>query len=224
MHLYPAFLTDSREEFQRELDLVRSDGRLHVIQVDVIDGEFVDNLTLPAGDLAEFDFGGVRIDLHLLTQEPLDAVHEMMDLSTALPVRSIIAQVEHLSHQEDFVQEVRRLGMRAGLSLDFFTPHTAIPHEIWPHLDVIQVMGNEAGFQGKQLHPAAVEKIEHVKAYCQALRVQPELVVDVGVKLENIAALRAAGVDSVSVGSDLWQASDFSQRVSEFLAAIGYNG
>lgn len=218
MTLYPALLTDDPEVFAHQLGLVLKDGRLKTIQVDVIDGEFIDNTTLFPSELTEFDFGNLNLDLHLLTEEPQDVVQEVLDLGGQLPVRSIIAQIEHMTSQQFYVDEVKGAGYRVGMSVDFFTPLTAIEPDIWRQLDLVQIMGNEAGFQGAPLHPLAVEKIAQARAFCQSRQLDPEIVVDVGVKTDNFKSLIKAGASSVCAGSALWSAPDFTQVVSEFLS------
>src|SRR5690606_11795580 len=117
---------DQHDIFQQQLDLCIESGLVHTIQVDIIDGYFVDNITVTPADLIDLDFGDLEIDFHLMTQEPLDFVREIIDYQDDLPVRSVIGQIEQMSNQELFIDEVRRYDWNVGLSLNLNTPISEI--------------------------------------------------------------------------------------------------
>lgn len=221
--LYPAILTDSVETFQDQLSLVAKDGRLPVVQVDVIDGVFSEQLTLQLPDLADFQFGKILIDLHLMTQEPIEVVQDLLEADQPLPVRRVIGQIERMHSQADFIAELKNAGMQVALSLDIFTPLEAVDDMSWEQLDGLQLMGNEAGTQGKELHPHFWSKLEQLTSFCQRRGLRLEKMVDIGVNLTTVDKLVQAGAQGLSAGSALWKATDFSQTVGEFLSRLGYN-
>ena len=208
MKIYPTLLDDSLATIQAQLVALKSLKHLSILQIDIIDGEFVDNLTITPIDLVGLDFGDLQLDFHLMVHEPLGYVYEILNQQETLPVRAIIAQVERMSDQLEFIREVTKNKAKAGLSLDVFTPIEVINDDAWAKLDVIQLMAVEAGFQGQPLKAIIFEKIKKLGAILTKFNAKCEIVIDGGVTLENVSQLHQVGADAVGVGSALWRAKD----------------
>jgi ribulose-phosphate 3-epimerase len=221
MQLYPAILTDSIQVAQSQLVSIASVPSIRTVQVDIIDGLFADNITLTPLDLHEVDFGEMSCDLHLMTEEPLDYVYEAIDsntvnydeakkdvITTKVPVRAIIGQIERMSNQQDFLQAVRGQNWQAGLSLDLFTPIDEIDPDAWFTLDIIQLMGVEAGFQGQTFNTQVFEKIAELQQQIEQHDRTVEMIVDGGLTPELAQKLQTLGVHGVAVGSSLWNEQD----------------
>lgn len=224
MNIYPSILTDSLAEAQSQLDRVKElpEGYLEsqTIQFDIVDGFFVDNLTLTPLDLPELDLEGLSCDLHLMVEEPLDFVYELIEIKEEVEVRAVIAQLERMTSQIDFVKEVKAQGWKAGLSLDLHTPVSAIDEEVWSELDIVQIMSIEAGFQGQDFEPIALKKIAEVRDRRAAQGLGFELIVDGGVKEALMQDLAEIGTDGVTVGSGLWLADDMGQALANYTDSI----
>lgn len=232
VRIYPALLSDQLADLQSQiLKIIDMDTDLgvdsdlssvnKVVQIDIIDGKFADNLTCTPTDLLDFNFGEFKIDFHLMTEDPMDYVHELIDVKNQLPVRAIIGQVERMTSQAHFLEEVRQQQWLPGLSLDLFTPVEAIDAESWEKLQVVQVMGVAAGFQGQQFHPSSLQVIAELRPLCTQHEV--ELIVDGGVNLETVSAVIKAGADSVAVGSSLWQSTSISDTIAQLKAKTNFS-
>lgn len=217
MNIYPALLSDSRLELQEQIDLIKEIEGISVVQVDVIDGKFADNLTVTPADLPDLDWGELQIDIHLMTEEPLDYVYELRDVKDSLPIRAVIGQIERMTQQAHFLEDVQKNGWTPGISLDLFTPLEEIDEATLRFIKVIQLMGIEAGFQGTEFNPLVLEKIALLSEPAKGLEI--ELIVDGGVNLKNIDAIAKNGADSVAVGSALWKSSDISETIAQLAAA-----
>jgi ribulose-phosphate 3-epimerase len=221
MKVYPAILTDSISVCQQQINYVSDVNQIEVVQVDVIDGHFADNMTLTPMDLLPVEFGDLKIDFHLMVQEPMDYFYEILEYKDDLPVRGVIGQVERMSHQDKFIKEVKKNGLKPGLSLDLFTPVSALdPAAIKSELELVQLMGVEAGKQGQELQSLLFEQVKDLKKVRARAGKDWEIVVDGGVKLDNIKQLAQAGVEAVGVGSQIWQAEDKQITIQE-LASYG---
>lgn len=220
MNIYPTILTDQMQIVRQQLELCSESGLVHTIQVDIIDGYFVDNLTISPSDLVELEFGEIEIDFHLQTQEPIDFVREIIDYKDDLPVRSIIGQIEQMSNQELFVDEVRRYGWKVGLSLNLFTPISEVESSLWDRLNIIQLMAIEAGFQGQELDESIYQKLLELRTLITNRDLNIEVIVDGGININNVAKLQEHGVSAVGVGSALWKAREFSEKFKELEAEI----
>lgn len=202
----PAILSGNVVEVQKQLDEVKQFAGCHLVQIDVIDGWFADNVTITPTDFLELDFGQLQIDLHLMTEEPMDFVFEALEFKDKLPIVSITAQIEHMTSQTAFVEQVKSVGWQVGLSLDLFTPAFAIDNDMWSKLDMVQVMGIEAGFQGQEFANQALETIQEVRETLKKHEINLLVMVDGGVKSSNLPVIFGTGVDRVMVGSAIWQA------------------
>lgn len=220
MNIYPTILTDQLDLVQKQLDLCNESGLVHTVQIDIIDGYFVDNITVAPSDLVGMDFGGMELDFHLQTQEPIDFVRDIVDYQEELPVRSVIGQVEQMSNQELFVDEVRRYGWNVGFSLNLHTPLEAVEPDLWDRINIIQLMAIEAGFQGRELENQVYTKLKELRTMMTQRDLTLEVIVDGGVTVENIAKLQMHGVTSVGVGSTLWKAENFAEKFQELEAQV----
>lgn len=218
MKIIPAILTGSASTAERQLSEVAADGRLELVQLDVIDGWFADNLTLTPVDYSQISFASLEAEFHLMTEEPLDYVFELLEYQHQIPVRSVIGQVERMSHQTEFIQQIKGSDWQAGLSVDLFTPLESLEPEALLKVDVVQLMAIEAGFQGQELVDTVFEKITELQELREALQVQFTIAIDGGVKVGNLARLKQAGVDAACVGSALWQSASFTTALDDLMS------
>ncbi len=220
MTIYPAILSSNLALVQQQLNLVKQLPQINIVQIDLTDGIFVDNLTILPEQLADLDFGRLQIDLHLMAEEPMDTVVFLSEIQKNLPIRAIIAQIEHMSYQADFCEEVTKAGWQIGLSLDLYTPFSAIETEILNRINIIQCMGIEAGWQGKKFNRQVLDKINEIKRLWLIKKngqTSRELLVDGGVKLNNAQQIIKAGATGLAIGSELWQAKDIKKVVEKLL-------
>lgn len=216
MKIYPAILTDSVEVFESQLAIVKQEAKVDVVHVDVIDGYFVDNLTITPMDLVDVDFGNLKLDFHLMTEEPLGFAEEVINYIGNLPVRAVIGQVEKMSSQTDFVDLLIERQIKPGLALNLFTPDEEISDLTFKKLAVLQLMAIEAGEQGKKFDHLVMAKIEKVVARAKELNPNLEIIVDGGVKFEHLALLNSLQVGAVAVGSALWQSENPQSTLERF--------
>lgn len=215
MKLIPAILTDSFTTLQNEVSAVQMSSLIEAVHVDVIDGNFADNLTVTPLDLTVGDFEPLKIDFHLMTDEPMDYIYESIAVKEYLPIRRMIGQVERMSHQADFLQEVKIHGWEPVLALDLFTPLEAIEEEVWRDLDKVLLMGVEAGLQGQAMNFHVLEKIQELRKFFPDPQ-RMKIIVDGGIKHDNLVAVLSAGADEVVVGSEVWHSSDPLAVIEEF--------
>lgn len=213
MKIIPAILTDSRAVATKQIELANSDDRIDLVQLDIIDGWYADNLTLTPADFAELSFGQLQTDFHLMTEEPLDYVFELLEYRDHLPIRAVIAQIERMSSQPTFIDQVKRTGWLVGFSLDLFTPVESIQPTELEELDIVQLMSIEAGFQGQEFEMSILNKVRELEQIKKNKGFKFEIIVDGGIKQEQITLLRQTEVFAATIGSGLWQAADFSQTL-----------
>lgn len=230
MTVYPSILTESAETLQHQLDLSAGFEDLTAVQIDIIDGEFVDNQTVSLQTVVEADQHELPLDFHLMVNEPMDFVWELIEWKDELNIRTVIGQVERMSHPDQFLAEVKNQGWRAGLALDIYTPWDEIDPEVLRDVDVIQLLGNEVGRSGQPLNDLIWPKLKEIRAAladfhasseakAAGMKEPIELIIDIGVNLETAPKLLQAGVTGLAVTSALWKATDPEQMFRQ-LATI----
>lgn len=199
--IYPAILSDSFEFVQAELQrFSQLKPRPQAVQIDIIDGQFTENITIEAGAVNDLITHGVPIDLHLMTVEPIEQLEEIWGNRQ---IRTVIAQIERMSSVEQFVSAVHEGGWHAGLSLNLYTPVEALADENLDGITVVQVMGGEAGVQGQELDRRVLEKIAQLVEWRTEVEAKFAIFVDIGVTAETAPLLYKAGADGLMSGSYL---------------------
>ncbi len=202
--IYPDVLTDSLEELEEKVIQARSFSK--VLHVDVIDGLYADNLTIGATQLREIDWGGLKVDVHLLTNDPEDYLG---DLHMAKISRAI-AQIERMHNVPAYIERCEEYGLQAGLGLDLYTPVEAV-RKYYAKASIILLMSVKAGFSG--------QKFEDITGKIKQLRstgFNGDVVVDGGLDLSSIALCKRAGANQFAVNSSLWQAKWVAKMYTQF--------
>ena len=212
MEIYPAILSDSVVQVQHQLDLVKDHDQINLVQIDVIDGLYADNMTVTPVDLIGLDFGGLKIDFHLMVEEPLDYVHEIAQCQEQLPVSGVLAQIERMTSLEEYLAELKKHKLQAGVSLDLPTPVSAVADQVWSQIEMVQLMAISAGFQGQKFDKSVLDKIDQVKQVCSQ---DTKIIVDGGIKLEHVEHLSDYQVSAASVGSLLWTSGDIGKTIDQ---------
>ncbi len=212
----PAILSGDLRYVGTQLDRLRDAG-FQNIQIDVCDGSYSPEVTITPQDLLEFDLTGLSLDFHLMTEEPMDYVWELEEYEGRLPIRAVFGQLERMSYQEAFLEEVKKHNWLAGLAVDLFTPIDSITPEAWDWIDALLLMSVEAGEQGQVFQELVFEKVKLAREKIRQNAEPVRIFIDGGVNLENIAGLEKK-VDEVAVGSALLAVADFDKTAEAFLA------
>lgn len=213
MLIVPSILTDSLALVQEQIDKTLSLG-LGRVQIDIIDPDFADTITISPIDLLEIDLRGMSIDIHLMTNDPINDVTEC---SQVPGVRTIIAQIEHMSNQRDFVEHVKSYPIDPALSLDLYTQVDEIDPTLFSELSVVQVMGNVAGRQGQQFAGDRVlEKISFLSRLRRERGLAFQIAVDIGMTPKNAKLCAEVGADIITPGSYLWTSSSIQHAIEAY--------
>lgn len=95
-------------------------------------------------------------------------------------------------------------------------------------LDLVLLMSVNPGFGGQSFLPSALDKLRHARTKIERYRADTGreilLEVDGGVKVDNIAAIRAAGADTFVAGSAIFGKPDYAAVIKEMRAQIASAG
>ncbi|WP_028357557.1 ribulose-phosphate 3-epimerase [Brackiella oedipodis] len=190
------------------------------IHFDVMDNHFVPNLTMgPMICEAIRPCTEAPIDVHLMCQ-PVDALIPMFAKAGA---NLITFHPEASAHIDRSLQLIHDHGCQAGLVLNPATPLQVLDY-VLDKIDMILLMSVNPGFGGQSFIPSALQKIKDTRAlidkWVQQGGQKIRLEVDGGVKIDNIAQIRAAGADTFVAGSAVFGAYDYGDVISQMRAQI----
>lgn len=179
------------------------------IHFDVMDNHYVPNLTIgPMVCEAIRPHVDVPIDVHLMV-EPVDAIIPQFARAGA---NIITFHPEASRHIDRSLSLIREAGCQAGLVFNPGTPLSCLDH-VMDKVDVILLMSVNPGFGGQSFIPSTLRKLREARLridrYMQEGGQHIALEIDGGVKVENIAEIRAAGADTFVAGSAIFGKPDY---------------
>ena len=185
--LAPSILT---ADFGRLADEVRAAeaGGADLLHLDIMDGRFVPNITFGhalVGALRKAT--NLPFDIHLMVVEPERQIPFYVEYATTINVH-----IEVSPHINRTLDEIRRLGPRAGVCINPGTSVAAIEESL-EAVDQVMVMAINPGWGGQQMIPQQLEKVRRIREMLDAANPAAEIMIDGGVKVSNIAQCVAAG-------------------------------
>lgn len=167
------------------------------IQIDVMDGRFVPNITFGALAVESLrPLTRLTLEAHLMVQPPEDFI-ERFALAGA---DTIIIHQEATPHLHRAIQEIHGLGKKAGVALNPSTPSTVLS-EVLDSVQLVLVMTVNPGFGGQQFIPQTLPKIRQVRREISRRNLNMEVEVDGGIYLETAPLVVEAGADVLVAGS-----------------------
>jgi ribulose-phosphate 3-epimerase len=176
------------------------DAGVDRIQWDVMDGQFVPNLTFGPDVIAACRSAcEVAFEAHLMCERPEELLPRYVEAGCDL----VILHPESLRQPHHTYGVVRDLGARCGVALSPATPLVHVEH-VLDLLDLILVMTVSPGFGGQRYLASMEPKITAARRLVDASRLDIEIEVDGGIGPDTIAGAAAAGADVFVSGSALW--------------------
>jgi ribulose-phosphate 3-epimerase len=194
----------------READAAGADW----IHVDVMDGHFVPNMTVgPLIVQAIRPITALPLDVHLMIERP----ERLIPAFAQAGVNRLTVHVETCPHLHRTIQQIKELGLKAGVTLNPATSLTTL-EEILPEVDLALLMSVSPGFGGQDYIPASTARIARLRRMLDERGLAGvELEVDGGLKPHNVAEVVAAGATVLVVGSAIF---DRQASVADNIAAL----
>jgi ribulose-phosphate 3-epimerase len=175
------------------------------IHVDVMDGRFVPNLTIgPVVVAAVRKATAKPLDVHLMIEDPDRYVDDFARAGADL----IGVHVEACRHLHRVLQQIRAAGKRPSVTLNPHTPPESISYVLGDVAQVL-VMSVNPGFGGQSFIESVLPKIQRLRAEIDARGLHVDIEVDGGIKVDNAAAVAAAGANVLVAGSAIFGHPDY---------------
>jgi ribulose-phosphate 3-epimerase len=199
-------------------EVARVDAHADIYHVDVADGHFSPALLFFPDLVAALRRGTERpIHVHLMTEDAilLDQVAQFADAGADL--LSVHAENGNAAAALDLI-EAR--GLAAGLVLQLHTPVAAAAAHL-PRLRMLTLLGTRIGIKGQGLDPLAEPRLREARALVAGAGARVLLAADGGIREHTVPGLRAAGADTVVMGSLAFNDPDLPGRIAWIRALHG---
>lgn len=187
------------------------------IQVDVMDGQFVPNITFGPGIVRALrNVVNVTLDVHLMIVEPERYLKEFADAGAD----RLFVHQEACIHLYRVLQTIRELGIEAGVAINPGTP-LGVLEEVLELAEIIQVMTVNPGFGGQEFIQSQLSKISHLRQILDERGYRTPIAVDGGIDTITAPLVVKAGATVLVAGSSIYnEKGTVAQNVAALRASI----
>lgn len=176
-------------------------GWLHL---DVMDGRFVPNISFGLPVIEQVRRATAKVcDVHLMIVEP----EKYAEAFAKAGADVLTVHIEACTHLHRNLQQIKSLGMKAGVALNPHTPVHSL-HDILHDIDLVCIMSVNPGFGGQAFIEHTYEKVRTLRRMIDEKGYPALIQIDGGVTVQNAPALVAAGADVLVAGNTVFRSPD----------------
>ena len=199
----PSLLSADFLNLQQECNMLNK-SEADWFHLDVMDGRFVPNISFGLPIITAIRKATTKVcDVHLMIEEPGNYANAFKDAGADI----LTVHIEACTHLHRNIQQIKNLGMKAGVALN---PHTPVflLYEIITQIDMVCLMSVNPGFGGQSFIPQTINKIRQLKALILEKNATALIEIDGGVTVDNAAEIIHAGADVLVAGNTVFKSSD----------------
>ncbi len=213
--IIPAILVNNFSDFEEQAKKL---SFAPLIQIDVMDGSFVDNISFTEIE----KINGLNLttgwELHLMVQHPLEEITKWANVKN---IKRAIFHIEGEDNPLSTINAIKQNGWEAGIALN---PDTS-ERELLPYissLDIALFMTVYPGQQGAPFVPEVQEKIVNFRKTLESKETELTIAVDGAVNKNNILEIKNWGVNNFCVGGAISRATDPKAAYEELTNLTDY--
>jgi ribulose-phosphate 3-epimerase len=199
----PSLLAADFTNLRKDIEMVNG-SEADWFHLDIMDGVFVPNISFGIPVVKAIKkIASKPLDVHLMIINPEKYLEKFRDAGADI----LTVHVEACRHLHRTLEEIRELGMKAGVTLN---PHTPVSQleEIITYVDMVLIMSVNPGFGGQKFIKSSIEKIRKARTLINSSGSGALIEVDGGIDLNNAAVLYEAGADILVTGTTVFHAED----------------
>jgi ribulose-phosphate 3-epimerase len=179
--------------------------------LDVMDGRFVPNISFGPMIIDFFRKATKKIcDVHLMIEEPEKLTEQFRNAGAD----NLSVHLEACRHLHRNIQQIKSLGMKAGVAINPHTPVSALA-DVLGDIDLVCMMSVNPGFGGQKFIIHTLEKIKQLRRMIDERKLPVLIEIDGGVTLENAPAIVAAGADVLVAGNTVFKSTDPAATIAK---------
>lgn len=208
----PSLLAANFLALEKECEMI-NESEAQWLHLDVMDGRFVPNISFgfPVIELVTKANKKVN-DVHLMIVEPEKYVEAFKEAGADI----ISVHIEACPHLHRNIEQIKSLGMQAGVAVNPHTP-IALLTDIIADVDLINLMSVNPGFGGQKFIPYTLNKIRELRNLIDDRGLDVKIEIDGGVTVENAASILEAGADVLVVGSTVFRSKDPKETIRKLI-------
>jgi ribulose-phosphate 3-epimerase len=178
--------------------------------LDVMDGRFVPNISFGPMLVEFFRKATTKTcDVHLMIEEPEKYAGDFKKAGADI----LTVHMEACKHLHRNIQQIKSLGMQAGVALNPHTPVESLK-DILADIDLVCLMSVNPGFGGQSFIPHTLHKIKQLREMIDEQSLKVKIEIDGGVTVENAKSILDAGADVLVAGNTVFKSADPKKTIA----------
>jgi ribulose-phosphate 3-epimerase len=208
----PSVLSADFGNMRRDIEML-NDSEAEWVHLDIMDGVFVNNISFGFPVIENISkVSTKKLDVHLMIVQPEKWIQQLADLGTYM----MNVHYEACPHLHGVIQNIKKAGMKAGVTLNPHTP-VSVLEEIIADVDLVLLMSVNPGFSGQSFIENTIAKTARLKELIKKNNSSALIQVDGGVNYETGRRLVDAGADSLVSGNFIFK----SDNPAEVIKGLG---